>query len=224
MFKRLAVIVWGAVLAGQAFADQWDKKTLVTFSAAVEIPGMVLPAGQYIFKLADSAANRNIVQVFNAEENEIFATILAIPSYRLQPAGDTVMLFEERSVGQPQAIHAWFYPGDNFGQEFVYPKARALELARETQEPVLSANVTPTETIQELEQTPVAEITADNHEVQLEEPTAPRTAPEIPKAELTEAPVEELPQTASSLPLIGIIAISSLGLAALLFVVRKRLV
>ena len=141
---------------------------------------MVLPAGQYVFKLLDSLSNRNIVQVLNAEENQVYATILAIPHYRMTPADKTVILFEERSGDQPQAIHAWFYPGENYGQEFVYPKRRALELARANHEPVLMADVTPTETASQLEQTPVTSITPENREVAIAEilpPTATAATP-----------------------------------------------
>src|SRR2546423_12886137 len=122
------------------FAQRYDKKTTVTFSAPVEIPGVnaqVLPAGTYVFKLLDSLSDRHIVQVFNKEENHVYATILAIPNYRLKATDKTVMTFAERKAGDPQAIRAWFYPGDNWGQEFVYPKAKALELARAAQIPVL---------------------------------------------------------------------------------------
>ena len=132
MLKRLSVVLAGALfLSLPTFGDEWNKKTILTFSQPVEIPGVILPAGQYVFKLADSPANRHIVQVFNADQDQIFATILAIPHYRMQPADKTLILFDERRPGQPQAIHAWFYPGAQYGQEFVYPRGRALELARD---------------------------------------------------------------------------------------------
>ena len=86
----------------------------------------ILPAGTYVFKLLDNGGDRNIVQVSNQAEDHVFTTILAIPNYRLQPTGKTVMTFKERGEGQPEAIRAWFYPGKEWGQEFVYPKARAL--------------------------------------------------------------------------------------------------
>jgi hypothetical protein len=119
-------------------ADEWNKKTIVTFNHPVEIPGVgvqILPAGTYVFKLLDSAADRNIVQIFNKDQSHIFATILAIPNYRLRTTDKTVMTFRERAAGQPEAIRAWFYPGNSWGQEFVYPKARAIELAKETNSP-----------------------------------------------------------------------------------------
>lgn len=225
MFKQVAVVIWGALCIAPLYADQWTKRTVVTFGEAVEIPGMVLPAGEYVFKLADSMSNRNIVQVFNAEENEIHATILAIPHYRLRPNGDTVILFEERSVGTPRAIHAWFYPGDNYGQEFVYPGERARELARETKEPVLSANITPTETIEQLEEAQVIEITPEEEEAEVAE--ALELNPPVLEPPATAAagalPQPELPKTASPLPLIGLLGTSALGLAWLIKVIRTRI-
>src|SRR5436189_2810902 len=120
-------------------AQPWNKKSTVTFSAPIEIPGVgaqVLPAGTYVFRLLDSLSDRNIVQIFNKNESHLYATILAIPNYRLKATDKTVMTFAERAAGDPQAIRAWFYPGDNFGQEFVYPKDVAMEIATFVKAPV----------------------------------------------------------------------------------------
>jgi len=137
----MSVVVGYAMLSGTASAQQgWDKKTMVTFSAPVEIPGIsaqVLPAGTYVFRLMDSPSDRHIVQILNKDETHLFANILAIPNWRLKPTDKTVMTFAERAAGEPQAIRAWFYPGDNFGQEFVYPKKKAVELAKVANLPVL---------------------------------------------------------------------------------------
>jgi len=122
-------------------ADTWNKRTVVTFSGPVEIPGVgaqVLPAGTYVFKLLDSQSDRHIVQIFNERGDHVFATILAIPNYRLKATDKTVMTFRERAAGDPQAIRAWFYPGNTWGQEFVYPKKRAIELAQFANVPVLA--------------------------------------------------------------------------------------
>jgi hypothetical protein len=123
-------------------ADEWDKLTTLTFSAPVEIPGQVLPAGTYVFKLLDSQSNRNIVQIFNSKQTKLYATILAIPDYHLKPADKTVVTFEERAANSPEAIQAWFYPGDNYGQLFVYPKERAVQLAQTNNRPVPSMPAT----------------------------------------------------------------------------------
>ncbi len=132
-----AILSFG-LMAVRATADEWDKKTTVTFSAPVEVPGKVLPAGTYVFKLLDSPSDRHIVQIYDADEKKLYATILAVPDYRLKPTDKPVLRFEERPSGQPEALEAFFYPGDNFGQQFVYPHKRAVELAKRTNHDVLS--------------------------------------------------------------------------------------
>jgi len=121
-----------------AAADEWDQKTIVTFNEPVEVPGKALPAGTYVFKLLDSPSDRNIVQIWDKDEKHLLATTLAIPDYRLKPADKPVLMFEERPSGSPPALRAWFYPGDNFGQQFVYPHDRAIQLAKRTNQNVLS--------------------------------------------------------------------------------------
>ncbi|MEJ7605420.1 MAG: hypothetical protein WKF37_03950 [Bryobacteraceae bacterium] len=116
-------------LAPNALADQWNKKTYLTVNEAVQVPGKVLQPGRYVMKLLESSANRHIVQIFNERENQLQTTILAIPNYRLQPTGKTEFQWWETPAGQPKALRAWFYPGDNFGQEFAYPKTEAVKLA-----------------------------------------------------------------------------------------------
>src|SRR5438309_1400933 len=132
-----------ALFAPSAKADEWNRKTTITFSGPVEIPGVhlkgwgVLPAGTYVFKILDSLSDRHIVQIFNQDETTIYATILAIPNYRLKATDKTVITFRERAAGEPEALRAWFYPGKNWGEEFVYPKAKAIALAKATNTPVL---------------------------------------------------------------------------------------
>src|SRR5262245_32968176 len=224
-FKVVATICCLS-LAALAFsasvnADAWNKKTIVSFSQPVEVPGdVVLPAGTYVFKLMDSASNRHIVQIFNEDQNHIYATVLAIPNYRLQVTGKTVITFVERPAGEPQAIRAWFYPGDNFGQEFVYSKRRAAELAKQTDS---SIHTMPSEPESEgakpekplNEETVVApeqsQSTADKPaEAQTVEPPPVQTTPTPAQPEATpdaSERMEQLPQTASQLPFWGLIGL-----------------
>lgn len=124
----LAVLLFACF--NTARADEWDKATKVTFGESVQVPGQLLPAGTYYFRLMDSQADRHIVQIFNEDHTKLITTILAIPNYRLQPADKTVLTYAERPAGEPAALQAWFYPGDNFGQEFVYPKSEAERLSQ----------------------------------------------------------------------------------------------
>jgi len=133
------VIAFCAMFSGTASAQLSENKTRITFTVPVEIPdagAQVLPPGTYTFKLVDSKTDRNIVQILSKDELHVYATILAIPNYRLKATDKTVMTFAERAAGQPQAIRAWFYPGERWGQEFVYPKSKAVELAKSSQQPV----------------------------------------------------------------------------------------
>ncbi len=194
----ICLLVLSTVLvSSNARADTWNKATKITFSGPVEVPGMALPAGTYWFQLADSDSNRNIVQIWNADRTQLLRTILAIPDYRLHPTGDTVIKFDERPTGTPDAIQAWFYPGTNFGQEFVYPKARATQLAQEVQHPVLAMRdeqvAAPAPA---LEQTPVTAVKPTGEEI------------EIAEVVTTE---EMLPATASPLPLLGLLGLLSLS-------------
>jgi hypothetical protein len=185
-------------------ADQSDKATKLTFSEAVEVPGQVLPAGTYWFTLADNASDRNIVQIWNADRTQLVTTILAIPDYRLQPRGRTVIHFEERPSDQPEAIHSWFYPGDNFGQEFVYPKTRATQLAKQTSRPVLSMPNDQASTTAQVKQVPVKAVTPSGEEIEIAEIVA--LQPVMPQ----EATTNALPKTATSLPLWGLLGLLSL--------------
>lgn len=124
--------------APQIQGDEWDKKTVLTFSAPVEVPGRVLPAGTYVFKLADSQSDRHIVQIYDKDEKHLITTVLAVPDERLEPRGKTTINFEERASGSPEAVRAWFYPGSTIGEEFVYPRSRAKEIAKRTGQHVLS--------------------------------------------------------------------------------------
>lgn len=132
----VAVLAIG--LVARAVANESDKKTVVTFNAPVEIPGKALPAGTYVFKLLDSPTNRNIVQIFDKDEKQLYGTVLAVPDYRLKPPDKPMIQFEERPSDSPPAIKAWFYPGDEYGMEFVYPHDRAVQLAKRTNQNVLS--------------------------------------------------------------------------------------
>ncbi len=224
-----------AVLVPGANADAWDRKTTITFSGPVEIPGVhlagwsVLPAGTYVFKILDSQSDRHIVQIFSKDEKTVYATILAIPNYRLKATDKTVMTFRERPAGQPEALRAWFYPGRNWGEEFVYPKDKAIELAKETNTPVLFAEVgIPLEVAEpaklaeepvvlELKRAPIMAIQPTGEEVQLAQVVTPPPAAEMQVA-AAPAPVSttsnepaSLPATAGTMPLMGLFGLLAIG-------------
>lgn len=127
MLNKIAVLaVFAAIFSLITFpaaAGTRDEYTVVTFSQPVELPGIVLPAGTYVFKLADAALDRNVVQIFNAKETRLYATIVTMPESRMKSTSDTVMTFEERTGNNPDVLKTWFYAGELDGHNFVTPKA-----------------------------------------------------------------------------------------------------
>ena len=238
VFGSLALL--GAAIAPAARASDWNKKTTFTFSGPVEIPGVhltgfaILPAGTYVFKILDSQSDRHIVQIFNKEETQIFATILAIPNYRLKATDKTVMMFRERGAGQPEALRAWFYPGANFGEEFVYPKARAMAMAKATDTPVLyTSGDFPVEVatgdvgayqpmVAEFQRAPVMASAPSGEDMPLAQVVTPPPAMVETVAAQRTAPAV-LPGTASLTPAIGLAGLLFLAAGFGLWSVRKRI-
>jgi hypothetical protein len=200
----IGLLILGALLVPTVRADEWDKKTIVSFSEPVQVPGTVLPAGTYVFKLANNQSDRYIVEIFDAHETQLITTIMAIPDYRMQTPDETIISFNERPSGQPEALKAWFYPGDNYGVEFVYPKQRATELAEANNRPVLSIPDDATDK----DAMKAAEVAAVPPPVALVAAETP--APPFP-AMPEESPA--LPQTASALPCIALLGVLSLAAA-----------
>ena len=136
--RCIAVLACGTFLGLNSFADSWDKKTVLNIEEPLLIPGKTLQPGRYVLKLVDSLSDRHIVRILNEREDEVITTVLAIPNWRLQPTGNTQFMFWETPSGNPPALRAWFYPGDNFGQEFAYPKGLAAKIAAQAEAPVPS--------------------------------------------------------------------------------------
>jgi len=113
-----------------ALADERDKKTVITTKESIMVPGKVLPPGTYVMKLLESP-NRNIVTIFNEKEDQLQTMFIAFPNYKLNRTSDVTLTYWETPAGSPRAIRGWFWPGDNHGQEFAYPKQMAETLARE---------------------------------------------------------------------------------------------
>lgn len=133
------IMISFSVMGPTAQAQTFDRLTYFTFSAPVEIPGgKILPAGTYAFKVVDTLGSRNIVQIFNKDQTQLYATVLTIPDYRMNPTDKPIITFAETKQGGPPAIKEWFYPADSYGNEFVYPKNRAVELAKAANQPVPS--------------------------------------------------------------------------------------
>jgi len=165
------------------------------------------------------------VRIFDKDQTHVMTTILAIPNYRLQVTDKTVFQYWEVPAGQPRALRAWFYPGDNFGQEFAYPKQKAVAIAAFVKAPVPTI-IVETKDAEELKTVPLLAVTEAGETTQIvaAEPVsttqvANREAPPASDAveSATPAPAPEpMPHTASIMPLLGLAGLVSLSLLALL--------
>jgi len=121
MFSAMTclMLLGGTYFVPKVRADESDKKTIVTVNEPIQVPRKLLPAGTYVFKLMDSN-DLTLVAIFNHDESHLITTVQGIPDVRMETPDKAILQLEERPSGQPQALKAWFHPGDNFGVEFVY--------------------------------------------------------------------------------------------------------
>jgi len=217
-------VVW-SLTTPPARADDWDKATKITVNQPFEIPGKVLPAGTYIVKLVDIAAERHVVRFLSPDESRVYATLIAIPDFRLEPTDKTSITFYESEVGRPRALHAWFYPGHQFGVEFAYPKKRAAEIAAVAEEHVIATKepefvpftweAEPELKVENLLTEPLVAVEPSGEQVEIAE-VHPEEVTAIPSPE-----VVPLPKTATSLPLVGLLGLIAFGAAFGLWLLRK---
>ena len=216
----------------RAAADEWNKKTVLTVNEPIQVTDTVLDPGKYVLMLDNSSSNRHIVRIFNEDQNHLIGTVMAIPNYRVQPTGNSRFQFWETPQGTAKALRAWFAPGDNFGQEFPYPKhPQVLTAAVSTPPPVVS---TPPQAA--IRTQPAAPASQEaNAPLPEPSPAPPEVAQNTPSPEQPNnrppeqssnnaAPQEpqprELPQTASPYTWFGFAGVAFLGLAGLIRLFR----
>lgn len=214
--------------ATPARADEWSKRTTFLFNEPVEVPGHVLVPGRYVFQLADLQANREVVQIFREDKkgmDHLVTTQIAVPDYHLRTPEQASVTFEERRSSSPEAVHSWWYPGDNYGWEFLYSKKQRLSVATNTA-PAPAAPEPAPKVATAPPPAPPAETAAA---------PAPEPAQELvivaqnePPAQETPAPAEQpaaapqtLPETSSNLPLAAGFGVLLVALGAGIFAVRR---
>jgi hypothetical protein len=139
--NKLALLIAFAIasvlfLEVAARADEADQSIKITFNQPIEIPGQVLPAGTYLFKLADPN-ELNLVRIFNSEGTRLYATLQTVTAERSKPTGDTVVVLAEQPNGRPETLVKWFYPGNPSGHELVYSKQEEQQLAQDRQQTIV---------------------------------------------------------------------------------------
>ena len=199
-FGLLFLAGWGVMLADVSW------RSPLTIGEKTEIPGGMLEPGKYMVRVLDTDTTRKVVQFMNENETQVIATVLAVPDYRVTVAPEGQFIFFQRAEGMPQALKGWFYPVNNYGIEFVYPKVEAVQLAQVRHQEVLAA-----ETAKPEAKEPVVAVTPEMKEV-------PWKMPETTVAEL---PPQNLPRTASELPLIAVTGLAMIAAGIGLRLVRR---
>jgi LPXTG-motif cell wall-anchored protein len=212
--------------ATHAKADEWNKKTVMTIDRPMQVTDSYLEPGTYVFKLLNSQSDRHIVQIYNANENHLIATIMAVPDYRTQVTGRPAFRMWETPSGYAPALRAWFYPGDNFGQEFPYPKhLRQIAVTEaQTTQPVAAPQPETTTAPAPEAQAEVEQHNDHDNDNVIAQNTPPPAPPEATQPAIEPAPSpapaaeppKTLPQTASPYPLIGFIGALFIGAGGLL--------
>ncbi len=141
--STLAVLALG--MSGTATAQPADSRTYFTFSAPVTLPGVTLPAGRYLFRLADPNTSRKVVNVLSEDGTKSLAMLHTIPNQLLTAPNEAEIRFMETSANMPPPIKTWWYPGRATGYEFIYPKQQAAQIAKSTSEPVLTTRTETTD-------------------------------------------------------------------------------
>lgn len=239
--KRVVAIVTATTMAllmaltisvAAQMPDTRDR-TIMTFSGGVELPGMRLDAGTYVFRIADTAS-RNVIQVLSGDEKDMLGQWLFVPAERPEATGDTVITFRETTAASTPAVQFWYYPGERTGKEFIYPKDQAMRIAQRTGVAVLSdggrieagaqASISPQAdvAVAPAEGTGAGRVSGSGlPDTRVETVGTTGTVEQAPatsgtgsvRQEATYAQ-NELPRTASPLPLSGLIALLSLAGAA----------
>ena len=245
-----AVTVFVCLLAAPVSAQPLDKRTLFTFSGPITLPGVTLPAGQYLFRLADPNSSSKVVQVLNAEGTKPYGLFFTLRAERLEPASTPEVRFMETASGTPAAIRTWWYPGERTGFEFIYPKEQARRLAMAASQPVLTTDAHTT-TTEQTNTDDLSRVASGGQETDVNASAAPTAAtptgttqegqiassslsistPSIPAVGSAPAVTQtasaqptrtQLPRTATQLPLVAMVGTLALLSAATLWYWRTR--
>lgn len=129
-----------ALGASPARADGCDQLTFLTFSAPVALPHVTLPAGTYRFVHLDCGTNPHVLSVTSADGTQVYATMLTSSADRTTPTTRPEVILAEMPKGQPEAISAFFYPGETIGDRLVYPQREARMVDNAMRQTVYAAN------------------------------------------------------------------------------------
>jgi len=170
--RAVCVAISLMVTVASSSAQPLDKRVIFEFSGPITLPGVTLPAGSYLFRVA--TPNRHVIQVLSADGMKIYGTFFAIPAHSTVIPEKPEVRFMETTTTMPHAIRTWWYPADRTGFEFIYPKDQARLLAKGVGESVLTTKASTTTTAQ-TQTDELMRISSTGHETAVDSKTTPST-------------------------------------------------
>ena len=158
----------------EPYSTEWHKKSTLRTDKPVELPGVVLEPGTYVIRQKEGTESRAIIEICNQDESQILGTALAVPDHELRPDDNSEFVFFPAQPNKPTPVHSWFYSGDMIGWEFVYPKPRAKEIAKASENHVMASNSLSKDEV-------IVAVTPNGKEVVIDDPKPTQTAREKPR-------------------------------------------
>lgn len=130
----VSFVLTGSAYSAINYADSYKFTNKETW----EVPEATLPPGDYVLTVHDKLLDREIFQVKGAKDGKVYSNFLAI--HGKGGNAKTILTFWS-GLENGKAIRAWFIPGQAETWDFVYPKERAIELAKASGSPVAAVDL-----------------------------------------------------------------------------------
>jgi hypothetical protein len=125
--RRIVHTLFGVVLlsvlatsATGAIADS-RRTTYFTFNRSVQMPGIVLPAGTYIFEVANDNGTGDIVRVLSRDRSRVH--LMKFTRFIYRPTSGNLkatISLGESPAGTPPPVTVWYPQDETRGREFIY--------------------------------------------------------------------------------------------------------
>jgi hypothetical protein len=97
------------------------RTTYFTFSGTVRLPGVSLPAGTYVFEVANPDGQADIVRVLSRDRKTVHLMKFTRFVYRTSNGNmKAIASLGETPAGTPPPVTAWYPHSETRGREFIY--------------------------------------------------------------------------------------------------------
>ena len=98
-----------------------SRTTYFTFSGTVQMPGVALAAGTYIFEVVNPNGGSDVVRVISRDRKKTYLMRLTRAVERPWRGNlDASITLGETAAGAPPKVKAWYPESETHGREFIY--------------------------------------------------------------------------------------------------------